>query len=136
MENLIELRHLTLAGSEITDEGLKSLSRFDKLRVLSLSETGVTGAGMVHLAPLTELESLFLIDTQVDDNGLQPLGGLPALQELYLNGTPVTDQGLDHLRLCAEASQGGSPRKSDHRGGVRGVAEGVTRLDQIDAGSR
>lgn len=114
------LEHLTLWGSDVTDDGLRSIRKLPlkeldlratrvgdagvahlrdmkTLEKLDLLQTRVTDAGMVHLARLTRLKELSLISTRIGDEGLKHLSALTGLTELQLEGTRVTAKGLEHI---------------------------------------
>ena len=107
-----QLRTLSIAGSQVTDAGLKHLKGLTQLEELSLQGTQVTGAGLEHLKGLTQLRLLDLRDTQVTGAGPVNLKGLAQLQILDLRDTQVTDAGLANLKgltrlwvLCLQGTQ-------------------------------
>jgi hypothetical protein len=59
------LKYLILAGSRISDAGLKQLSGLTSLSYLDLAETPITDAGLAHLRPLQSLRSLDVRNTRV-----------------------------------------------------------------------
>jgi hypothetical protein len=87
-----------LAGTKVTDAGLKSLCGLPALQSLSLRDTEVTDAGLANLRGLTALQCLGLSWTQVTDAGLEGLRGLTALKVLSLYDTRVTDAGVKRLQ--------------------------------------
>lgn len=89
---------LSLTGTQVTDAGLATLSRFANLTRLRLDRTKVGDAGLAHLAGLARLEYLNLYGTAVTDAGLASLSGLAALRDVYLWRTGVTTSGADRLR--------------------------------------
>jgi len=95
------LRYLWLAGSPVSDQGMRSLSRLPNLRDLFLNRTNVTGTGAVHLQALSKLERLVLSDAPVNDRGLASVASLKHLRILQLDGTRITDAGASHLRHLA-----------------------------------
>jgi len=76
LAGLRHLRTLELAGTCISDEGMKYLSVLQSLQYLDLSRTAVTAAG---LAQVTES------------------GGLPNVEQLDLSYTKVTHEGVRRL---------------------------------------
>ena len=66
--------------------------------VLSLSNTQVTDVGLRHLTRLTNLEELYIANTQISDTGLEHLKGLTNLGLLDLYGTQVTDEGVQKFK--------------------------------------
>ena len=73
----------------------KHLKEIKSLHVLHLAGTQVTDAGLKELAPLKNLAQLHLQETQVTDAGLKELAPFTNLASLNLDGTKVTDAGLD-----------------------------------------
>lgn len=123
LQELPSLRRLYLHDSQITDDGLKALARWDRLewvdlrdashvtdaglkhlegcprlKVLMLRRTSVSDAGMDSLKNLAALETLDLGMTKVTDDGLKQLAGLTRLKELLFWGNKISDAGLVHLR--------------------------------------
>ena len=84
------LRWLDLAGTKISDSGLKQLASMPNLTRLHLERTGITDAGLVEVAQLRNLEYLNLYGTSITDAGLQALVKLPKLKQIYLWHTKVT----------------------------------------------
>jgi hypothetical protein len=60
-----KLASLGLAGTALTDEGLKSIGRLKSLEVLVLTNTAVTDDGVLQLKPLAKLRVLDLKGTRV-----------------------------------------------------------------------
>jgi uncharacterized membrane protein len=81
---------MDLAGTAVTDAGLKALTAMVNLRQLHLERTRVTDAGLPALAPLAKLEYLNLYGTGVTDAGLPALRPLTSLRRLYVWRTRVT----------------------------------------------
>eukprot|EP00913_Durusdinium_trenchii_P023352 g21930.t1 len=75
-----------LAGTKITDEGLKYLEKLKSVDDLDLNNTAITDAGLEHLKGLSSLSKLDLGDTAVTDAGLKHLHGLKDLKVLNLAG--------------------------------------------------
>ena len=73
LEELADLRRLTLEDPQITDAGLVHLEGLTNLSVLSLRGTQITDAGLVHVEKLTNLRNLSLGNTQVTDEGVKKL---------------------------------------------------------------
>ena len=94
---LTNLTALYLGQTNITDDGLKHLSRLANLESLNLSGTQISDEGLKHLSSLTNLKSLLLDGTHVSDDGLKRLSSLTNLMWLILNDTHVSDDGLQHL---------------------------------------
>jgi hypothetical protein len=93
-----QLYDLNLAGTKVTDEGLKALDNMTNLHRLHLEKTAVTDAGLAHLKNLSNLEYLNLYHTAVSDAGVEQLQGLKKLKNVYLWESKVTDAGADNLK--------------------------------------
>jgi hypothetical protein len=66
---------------------------------LSLAGTQVTDNGLVHLQGLTKLHDLSLMFTHVTDAGLEHLKGMVQLQFLDLRANDrITDDGVEKLK--------------------------------------
>jgi hypothetical protein len=102
LEGLHDLRSLSLRGTCITDEGLRSLARLTRLQTLSLMliDHSITERGFARLQNVPSLRSLDIVD---DISSPQPgamnsslacLTSLPALESLTIFSTRVTDDGL------------------------------------------
>ncbi|QDU44664.1 Leucine Rich repeats (2 copies) [Symmachiella dynata] len=87
-----------LAGTQVSDAGLKHLQGLTKLYVLSLGTTHVSDVELEHFRELTNLYDLRLSNTQVSDAGLEHLQGLTNLEVLDLDNTRVTQAGIDKLQ--------------------------------------
>jgi hypothetical protein len=71
-----------LGGTEISDDGLKHLSRLQSLNSLSLNFTGVSDDGLKHVSSLPNLELLQLNETAISNEGLEHLSSLTNLKWL------------------------------------------------------
>jgi len=97
LEDLKDLRALTLAMGPITDAGLEHLKGLTGLEELQLIATKVTDAGLVYIKDLTKLGVLNLTALKITDAGLTNLRNLTGLHSLLLSYTGITDAGLQHL---------------------------------------
>jgi hypothetical protein len=114
------ITELDLAGTNVTDKGLKQLSGLKNLTTLKLQDTNVTAAGLKELAGLKRLATLLLSEGQLSDasfrvlcetglmhtlayqiGGSNRIGGSPDANEdivaIGLCYSPVTDAGLREL---------------------------------------
>ena len=96
-EALAGIKELNLGKTQISDDGLASLSNFSELEVLWLQFTAISDAGLAHVAETRQLRSLDLRDVPVTDKGMAHLAQLPNLDRVDLSGTKITDAGLVHL---------------------------------------
>jgi Leucine-rich repeat (LRR) protein len=86
-----------LKDVEARDADVAPLEDLPDLKFLSLERTAVGDAGVAHLSKLADLESLSLSGTKVTDEGLAHLTSLPSLENLDLTGLPISDRGLTQL---------------------------------------
>lgn len=125
LDGLSELEVLNLAGSDITDVGLRSLEGLANVSRLDVSRVAVSDAGLIHLKALTGLRWLNLNGPNgITDEGLQHLGELEELEELYLGSTNLTDTGLEHL-------QGLTKLRKLYLSGTKVTGAGVARLKAV-----
>jgi len=101
LEQLVGLRtleELTLVGcAEVTNDGVRNLTAFDKLRVLYLGGPNISDDAIKSVGELKSLVELHLNGPNFGDDGLAHLTELSGLAVLDLQGTQVTDAGLPHL---------------------------------------
>jgi len=74
------------------------LNVFSHFRMLDIAGTHISDDGLRHLKRLRNLEHLRLSSTVVSDRGLEHLKGIKTLREIELTDTDVTDQGVAELR--------------------------------------
>jgi hypothetical protein len=98
IDALKELTSLFVDGPKLTDSGLKSIARIQKLEFLDVGHTGITDAGLAEIAKLKSLIGLTLTGTKVTDAGIQQLGALRQLEFLRLSRTGVTEKGKAGLK--------------------------------------
>jgi RNA polymerase sigma factor (sigma-70 family) len=92
-----QLEHLDISGTSVTDDGLALLRSLPHLRVFECRHTStVSDAGMEHLRDAVELERLNVMGTPTGDGTIAALRGKPELRELFL-GNAVSDSGLAAL---------------------------------------
>lgn len=91
-----EVIWLNLAGTEITNDGLKHLAGLP-LQKLHLERTKIGDDGLQHLKSFTDLTYLNLYDTQVTDAGLEHLKDLKNLKRLFVWKSGVTEEGIKKL---------------------------------------
>ena len=115
-----ELRSLTLHATLISDDGVKILSRLERLVDLSIASPNITNGAMQDIVKLKNLTWLGIAYTQIGDETLNRLSELPELktlwlsprvtnaglptvaalqklESLYLSGKQINDLGLPHL---------------------------------------
>jgi internalin A len=90
---LQHLEHVNIAGSDITDAGLRSLAALRDLQVLCLAGCpNITDQGLVSLAKIEGLRVLYLEYTKVTEKGIAALAGLKELRTLTLMGCRQLDK--------------------------------------------
>jgi hypothetical protein len=93
LSRLPRLRHLDVRGTAVTDRGLEVLRALRELQTFSLAWTNVTDAGVAHLSGCQRLRDVNLQGTSCGDGALRALAGMPGLCRLR-TGNSVTDAGL------------------------------------------
>lgn len=91
------IRTLSLANSDISDDGLAGIEDLGALDSLSLHVTNVGARGLAHVAKLPRLQRLLLGYTKVTDADLLPLADCPTLEQLCLMHTQLGDEAMDSL---------------------------------------
>lgn len=103
LAELSSVKSLLLAGSDITDEQLASLTGLKTLVELSLADTQVsTPAVSTLLAQLPQLERLYLSGSKVDRAVVSSASNLPRLTHLSLAGISTTPADLTLLKKCPQ----------------------------------
>jgi uncharacterized membrane protein len=87
-----QLVSLKLSGTNITDDGLKTIGQCNNLIKLFLDDTPVTDNGLKNLIALTNLRYLNLVNTKVTAKGISELKSLPKLRSVYLYKTLISKQ--------------------------------------------
>lgn len=95
----VKLTGLDVSGSKISDRGLSELAtQRSRLRLLDLSFTQVSDEGLKSVSGLAELRHLSLIGCPITDRGADSIARLSHLREVYLAKTAVSDQAAERLR--------------------------------------
>ncbi len=89
---------LNIAGNNISDGQLQTISLLRNLQRLRLDNNPVTDAGVVKLKTLLNLESINLYNTKVTNESLVALSSLTKLKHVYVWGTNVSREG-DSLKI-------------------------------------
>jgi hypothetical protein len=98
LNELKQLRALSVRASFITDAGVKSLTEFGHLTELLLGYNSVTDAGLKELKKLPQLTRLDLSHNTISDQGLKELKECKRLRHLDLRSNNVTDTAVNELR--------------------------------------
>ena len=105
LTKLEKLRHLDLSGAAITPAGLKSLAALRNLRRLSLwNVKAMDDSAAPYLEALRNLTSLDLSNTAIGDDTLARLATSSDLQRLYVSETRITPEGLAAFRARRPAT--------------------------------
>ena len=98
LADIQNLSELDLGNTQITEAGLKHISKANSLTKLSLANTAIDDAGMKQIEGLTNLMSINLYNTKVTDAGLAILKNMKFLRKVYAWQSGVTEQGADELK--------------------------------------
>lgn len=88
---------LDLEWSDLSDETVGVLLKFDRLRELKLGHTRISDRGMPTIGLLTSLRMISLRGTSVSDEGVLHLRSIQQLASIDLAATRITDETLDLL---------------------------------------
>ncbi len=80
---------LSLAETNITDEGMVTVAKFKNLTRLQLEKTNISDFGVAKLTSLQHLEALNLYATKVTNNCLPEIKRMKSLKRVYLWQTDV-----------------------------------------------
>src|SRR5262249_25083982 len=96
---IAQLQGIVVRGEEVTDAGVKELTRCKNLdNVVLVSAEKVTDAGIKELAALPKLQVLYLMVMKLDGSAFEAFAGSKTLESLTLdmvNG--FTNEGAKHL---------------------------------------
>ena len=90
---------LALAGTAVTDDGLKVLRGNKFISQLNLFETEVSGAGLAHFKESAALRHLNLVGTKLGDEAIDTIGSFSRLETLNIARTRITDDGRKRLKV-------------------------------------
>jgi hypothetical protein len=97
LQNLKELKRLSLSGAKLTSDALSRLSDLKRLRQLRLDHSTITEGGLAQLARIDDLEEINLYDTKLAGDGIRPLRALRRLRMLRLLQMKVTKADLEAM---------------------------------------
>ncbi len=83
-----------LSGTQLTDEAIVTLCKFENLRSLNLSKTKIRGKNIGQLATLENLQSLNLYGTPISSDHLDSLAKLKQLKHLFLFQTELYQETI------------------------------------------
>ncbi|MCE9544777.1 MAG: hypothetical protein K8T25_04560 [Planctomycetia bacterium] len=87
-----------MAGTSLSDNGLRYLPKFPALHTFDASNTAITDKGLHNMRTAPALQNLSLRYTQITDKGLAHLKNIKTLTTLNLEGTAVSDQAILDLK--------------------------------------
>ncbi len=88
-----------LSLSHVTDEGMKTISRFSGLTLLSIGGPDLTAEGLSYLSEFKRLELLTISESVLDTGALErAVSVLPDLKELRLVKCPLEEADREPLR--------------------------------------
>ena len=96
VNSISEVIWVNLAGTDITNDGLKHLSAMP-IQKLHLERTKIGDDGLKHLKSFKDLTYLNVYDTKVTDAGLEHLKDLKNLRKLFVWKSGVTEEGIKKL---------------------------------------
>ncbi|MFO0918251.1 MAG: PQQ-binding-like beta-propeller repeat protein [Planctomycetaceae bacterium] len=111
LTRLQKLESLNLYANQLSDTGLALLPRFSRLRELDLSLMGWSDAGLASLGKITSLRELRVLfaegfaGPELTDAGMPQLLSLINLESLDLTGAKLTDAGLAELARLPQLRQ-------------------------------
>ena len=91
------------ARSALTDQGIESLKKFDRITKLRLDNTELGDGAVDSLLALPSLQWLNMYGTKLTDAGLARLAAHPGLTRLYCGDSGVTGAGVAAARKGREA---------------------------------
>ncbi|MEZ6050708.1 MAG: hypothetical protein R3C02_04840 [Planctomycetaceae bacterium] len=98
INQLRDLRFLSLEANPIGDAGIERLSALTELKDLNLANTQITDRALEFIATLQHLKTLNISHTHVSDDGIQQLIDMPNLESLDVSMTRVTPEGVRELK--------------------------------------
>ncbi len=95
----LEIEELKLSGTNLNEEGMKTLSGLKHLKDLNLAHcAGITNDGLKSIVNLNQLWRLVLKETPIDDHCLKTVSTMRSLTHLDISVTPkITTKGLAYL---------------------------------------
>ena len=86
-----DLRHLALLDAGLTDGALEGLAKLTRLEHLALSDNPkISDKGMQTVKRFERLQALYLANTSLTDKGLRELKGLDGLRTLNVANSKIT----------------------------------------------
>ena len=98
--HLSQLKNLLYFQAEnvpLTDAAMTVLAKMPQLRLLNLSKTAITDAGFAQVTVFENLDTLRVEGASITDAGMKPLGQLTSLKALELKSLPITSAGFQEV---------------------------------------
>lgn len=96
---------LSLGKTNISDEGLLIIAKFENLTRLQLENTKISDKGVKAISNLKHLEALNLYGTEVTNDCLSDIGKMEGLKRVYLWATKVNASDAKSLEESKEGLQ-------------------------------
>jgi serine/threonine protein kinase len=132
LQDAVGLDFISLDGTLVTDEGLRTLARHKKLRTLGLHRTNITGLGLAHLQGSSSLRDL-LLPNEIDLMGKEAQALHAALPNCWIHSDRGSLPGRSDAGPAADA--GSADRRAAEWvlgfGGKVKVAMGATVTNWI-----
>lgn len=97
LDRLKHVKELDLAGSNISDEVLLTLTEMQNIGWLNLDRTPVTGACLTMVRDSLSLRSLSLAGTKITDEDIGKLGDPEYLERIDVSDTAITDATIARI---------------------------------------
>jgi hypothetical protein len=97
---LSKLKHLSVAFTNLGDQGMLAIQKMNSLEYLDVGDTNVNDTNLQGVKPHKDLQHIYLHQLdKLSSNGLKNLSSLKELRTIYLDRSRgVGDPGLAHLK--------------------------------------
>lgn len=89
---------LNLSNMPVTDEDMKTISKFSNLEKLSLNNTGISSNALAELKGLKQLRFLSIAGTKVDRNASEYFSLFPSLEQVFIWNSGLTEADASLLQ--------------------------------------
>jgi Leucine-rich repeat (LRR) protein len=127
-----DLRILKFKGSDLSDDGFKTLGALPNLHTLDISNTPVTAKSLNELKRYPNLQTLAISNIDLKGADLKQLQTLPELAVLYLRGSRVSDVAIPALAKCKSLTIIDLSNNATLRGRNLDLFKGLKNLKEID----
>jgi Leucine-rich repeat (LRR) protein len=98
LSRLANLKELWASGANVSDEGLAQLAKLPALQELELTGVAIDGSGLANIKSLTKLSLSLQPSAEFTDEGLAHIAEMTQLRTLSLSFAQITDEGFRRLR--------------------------------------